>query len=151
MNENYFTKSVEEFQDKIRSFLPTFMDGNHTQTTQRNKYLETVFPLLFQQLAEDMTDEFATKLDYHVLYARKSDDDKKYHIVLYSIPYEHEMVVIHMDSLQHGILEDIRVKFFDSMETMYNHVLQLWHDSLFMNDKLLEGIEQEADLMMDFY
>ena len=151
MNDNYLTFSLEAFQGKLRSFLPKFMDGNHNETIQRKDYLETTFPLSFQQLAEDMTDELVTKLDYHVLYARKSDDDKIYHIVLYSIPYEHELVVIHMDSLQHGIIEDIRVKFFESMEIMYNHVLQLWHDSLFMRDKLLEGVEQEAELMMNFY
>lgn len=150
MNDNYLTNSVEKFQKKVCSFLPKFMDGNHTETIRRKNYIETVFPLSFQQLAEDMTDEIVTKLDYHVLYARKSHDDKIYHIVLYSIPYEHEMVVIHMDSLQHGILEDIRVKFFESMEMMYSHTLQLWHDSLFMDNKLLEGIEQESELMMDF-
>ncbi len=151
MIENYFTNSVIEFQNKIRSFLPKFMEGNYTQTLTHQDCLETIFPLSFQQLAEDMTDELVTKMDFHVLYARKSYDDKIYHVVLYSIPYEYEMVVIHMDSLQHGILEEIRVKFFSSMEVMYNHVRQLWHDSLFMKDKLLEGVEQEAELLMDFY
>ena len=151
MSDNYLTKSVEKFQGKLRSYFPKFMEGNYNEKVICSSYLEVVFPLSFQQLAEDMTDEIVKKLDYHVLYARKSNDDKIYHIVLYSKPYVHEMVVIHMDSLQHGILEDIRVKFFDSMEVMYNHVLQLWHDSLFMNEKLLEGVEQEADLVMDFY
>lgn len=151
MNENYFTKSIEEFRSKLDSNMPTFFAKDSAKNEQRATFVETVFHLSYQQLAEDLTDDFVTSLRFNVLYARKSFDDKVFHVVLYSIPYEHEMVVVHMDSLQHGILEEIRVKFFDSMETMYNHVLQLWHDSLFMNDKLLEGVEQEAELMMDFY
>ena len=151
MNDNYLTISINEFQSKLDKSMPTFFSKENIQLIERNTFLEAVFPLSYQQLAEDLTDEFATNLRFHVLYARRTHDDKIYHIVLYSIPYEHEMIVIHMDSLQHGIIEDIRVKFFESMEIMYNHVLQLWHDSLFMRDKLLEGVEQEAELMMSFY
>jgi hypothetical protein len=150
MIENYFTNSADMFVAKIDKTMPTFFSVDKMQKIERDSYIEVVIPLSFQQLAEDLTDEFAESLRFHVLYARKSYDDKIYHVVLYSIPYEHEMVVIHMDSLQHGILEEIRVKFFSSMEVMYNHVRQLWHDSLFMKDKLLEGVEQEAELLMDF-
>lgn len=151
MVENYFTKSIDEFHRKLDGNMPTFFAIDNTQTIDRNSFVEEILPLSFQQLAEDLTDEFATNMRFHVLYARKSYDDKVYHVVLYSIPYEHEMVVVHMDSLQHGILEEIRVKFFDSMEVMYNHVRQLWYDSLFMKNKLLEGVEQEAELLMNFY
>ena len=57
MNDNYLTISIEEFQRKIRSFLPIFMDGNHSEILERKDHLETVFPLSFQQLAEDFVKE----------------------------------------------------------------------------------------------
>ena len=61
------------------------------------------------------------------------------------------MVVVVLDSIQHGLTESVKVLFFDSLDTMYNHVRQMWIDSLFMKGELLEGIEQEAELMQDFF
>lgn len=60
------------------------------------------------------------------------------------------MVVVIMDSIQHGLIESVKVRFFDSLDTMYNHVRRLWIDSLFLKGKLLNGIEQEAELLQDF-
>ena len=60
------------------------------------------------------------------------------------------MVVVIMDSIQHGLIESVKVLFFDSLDTMYAHVRQMWIDSLFQDGKLLEGIEQESELMQDF-
>ena len=148
---NYFTKSLEEFQGKLQNFMPAYFGKIGKVVMKETDGMEVLLPLAYQQLAEDLTDDFVNDLHLHVLFAKKSYDDKIYRIVLYSTPYEHEMVVIQMDSLQHGILEEIRVSFFDSLEKMYSHARQLWYESLFMKGKLLEGIEQEAELMQDFF
>ena len=150
MNEEYLTQTIEEFKDKLRTYLSTYFKPGIENPVIRKGYAECVFPLTYQQLAEDMADEFATCLHHRILYARKSSSSNEYHVVLYSQPYEHDMVVVVMDSIQHGLIESVKVLFFDSLDTMYAHVRQMWIDSLFHKGRLLEGIEQEAELMQDF-
>ena len=151
MNEEYLTQTIEEFRGKLRTYLSTYFKPGNENPIIRKDYAECLFPLTFQQLTEDMADEFTTCLDYHILYANRSHDGSEYHAVLYSRPFEHDMVVVVLDSIQHGLTESVKVLFFDSLDTMYNHVRQMWIDSLFMKGELLEGIEQEAELMQDFF
>ena len=150
MNEEFLTNSLEEFKTNLKTYLSTYLKPVDVTLALRNDYAECVFPLSCQQLAEDVTDEFVTCLHYHILYARKSSDGTEYHVVLYSRPYEHDMTVVIMDSIQHGLIESVIVLFFDSLDTMYRYVRQMWLDSLFQKSKLLEGIGQEAELMQDF-
>lgn len=150
MNEEYLTQTIEEFKDKLRTYLSTYFKPGTEKPVMRKGYAECTFRLSYQQLVEDMADEFVTCLHHHVLYARKSDGGTEYHVVLYSQPYDHDMVVVVMDSIQHGLIECVKVLFFDSLDNMYAHVRQMWIDSLFLEGKLLEGIEQEAELIQDF-
>lgn len=144
------TQTVGEFRNKLRTYLSTYFRPGAEIPVQRKDHAECIFPLSYQQLAEDMTDEFVTCLHYHILYAKKNSNDSEYHVALYSLPYEHDMVVVIMDSIQHGLIESVKVLFFDSLDIMYAYVRQMWIDSLFQKGKLLEGIEQEAELMQDF-
>ena len=150
MNEKYLAQTLDEFQKKLKTYLSTYFRPEPVTPVIRKDYAECVYPLTSQQLAEDMADEFATCLHHRILYARESSSGTEYHVALYSQPYEHNMVVVIMDSIQHGLIESVKVLFFDSLDTMYAHVRQMWIDSLFQDGKLLEGIEQESELMQDF-
>ena len=144
------TKCFEIFRGEISKRMASYFSLGNEHLVFRKDCSECVIPLASQQMAEDMTEEFSTCLDYQVLYEKRTPDGSDYHVALYSIPYENEMVVVIMDSIQHGLIESVKVRFFDSLDTMYNHVRQLWIDSLFLKGKLLNGIEQEAELLQDF-
>ena len=144
------TKCFEIFRGEISKRMASYFSLGNENLVFRKDCSECVIPLASQQMAEDMTEEFSTCLDYQVLYEKRTPDGSDYYVALYSIPYENEMVVVIMDSIQHGLIESVKVRFFDSLDTMYNHVRQLWIDSLFLKGKLLNGIEQEAELLQDF-
>ena len=150
MREENLTKCFEIFRGEISKRMASYFSLGNEHLVFRKDCSECVIPLASQQMAEDMTEEFSTSLDYQVLYEKRTPDGSGYHVALYSIPYENEMVVVIMDSIQHGLIESVKVRFFDSLDTMYNHVRQLWIDSLFLKGKLLNGIEQEAELLQDF-
>ena len=150
MREENLTKCFEIFRGEISKRMASYFSLGNEHLVFRKDCSECVIPLASQQMAEDMTEEFSTCLDYQVLYEKRTPDGSDYHVALYSIPYENEMVVVIMDSIQHGLIESVKVRFFDSLATMYNHVRQLWIDSLFLKGKLLNGIEQEAELLQDF-
>jgi hypothetical protein len=150
MREENLTKCFEIFRGEISKRMASYFSLGNEHLVFRKDCSECVIPLASQQMAEDMTEEFSTCLDYQVLYEKRTPDGSDYHVALYSIPYENEMVVVIMDSIQHGLIESVKVRFFDSLDTMYNHVRQLWIDSLFLKGKLLNGIEQEAELLQDF-
>ena len=103
---------MESFQGKLHGYLSAYFVDNSGAVTKREDCFETIIPLAFQQLAEDMTDEIVTYLHFHVLYARTSNDGSVCHVALYSRPFEHEMAVVMMNSLQHGLIDSIRVRFF---------------------------------------
>ena len=150
MREENLTKCFEIFLGEISKHMASYFSLGNENLVFRKDCSECVIPLASQQMAEDMTEEFSTCLDYQVLYEKRTSDGSDYHVALYSIPYENEMVVVIMDSIQHGLIESVKVRFVDSLDTMYNHVRQLWIDSLFLKGKLLNGIEQEAELLQDF-
>ena len=150
MREENLTKCFEIFRGEISKRMASYFSLGNENLVFKKDCSECVIPLASQQMAEDMTEEFSTCLDYQVLYEKRTPDGSDYHVALYSIPYENEMVVVIMDSIQHGLIESVKVRFFDSLDTMYNHVRQLWIDSLFLKGKLLNGIEQEAELLQDF-
>ncbi|MBQ8096365.1 MAG: hypothetical protein IJ243_04680 [Prevotella sp.] len=150
MREENLTKCFEIFRGEISKRMASYFSLGNENLVFRKDCSECVIPLASQQMAEDMTEEFSTCLDYQVLYEKRTPDGSDYYVALYSIPYENEMVVVIMDSIQHGLIESVKVRFFDSLDTMYNHVRQLWIDSLFLKGKLLNGIEQEAELLQDF-
>ena len=59
------------------------------------------------------------------------------------MPYEDEMYIIQMTSKQYGIIEEMSVAFYDSLDTMFDDVkyqLQLLH---FADEEDTEILEQE--------
>ena len=151
MSEEYLTKSWETIRGNIQEILPEMFPNVCTDFVRKKDYAEAAVSLSSQQLAEDITDEIVTMLGYNVLYARCSDDGSTYHVALYSQPYEEEMAVVLMESLQHGIIEEIKVQVFDSLDTMYAHVRHLWAESLFIEGVLLEGAETESEIAVKFF
>ena len=120
MREENLTKCFEIFRGEISKSMASYFSLGNEHLVFRKDCSECVIPLASQQMAEDMTEEFSTCLDYQVLYEKRTPDGSDYHVALYSIPYENEMVVVIMDSIQHGLIESVKVRFFDSLDTMYN-------------------------------
>ena len=54
MSEEYLTKSMESFQGKLHGYLSAYFVDGSGAVTKREDCFETIIPLAFQQLAEDI-------------------------------------------------------------------------------------------------
>ncbi len=86
----------------------------------------TAVPLRKQHMAVDFLNQLANFLDVNILYAYRSNDGKTYRIVAYSMPYPDEMYCIIVNSEQYGIIEDINVVFFETIDTMLSWLIRAY-------------------------
>ena len=122
MKEENLTKCYEVFKKVILKRMASYFSLGNENVVSKKDYSECVIPLASQQLVEDMTEEFSTCLDYQVLYEKRTTDGSGYHVALYSIPYENEMVVVIMDSIQHGLIESVKVGFHNYTEEQIKQI-----------------------------
>ena len=73
-------------------------------------------------MIEDVVDVLAERGNVNVLFAISKDDGKKIKVIGYSMPYSDEMYVISIESLQYGVIDEIVVAFYDSIEEMFQDV-----------------------------
>lgn len=81
-----------------------------------------IIPLRRQVLIEEFTEKLITCLDLQVLFAYCTNNGRDYRVIIYSIPREEQLYIISMESTQYGILEDITVTFYISLDTMYEQL-----------------------------
>lgn len=125
----------------FKSKLTDLIDTEGIQLVMHDDFLQIAVPLKRQVLAEDLTDQLVKKLSWHVLHAAKSSDGKYYKVLLYSTPVQYSMILVTLDSSQHGILENMILRVFDSIEIMLYHTQMLKKDAESRKDYLV--LEQE--------
>ena len=75
-------------------------------------------PMEGQHMMEDVLKELQNHLNMNLLYAYRTLDGRRHKLVIYSMPYEDEMYIINMESQQYGIVEEMTVTLFESLDTM---------------------------------
>ena len=76
---------------------------------------------------EDFVETLASRVGTNILYAISLENEKRLKVIAYSMPYSNEMYVISIDSHQYGVIDEIVVAFYDSMDDMFQ---DLRHDYL---------------------
>ena len=89
------------------------------------------------------------KLHLHVLYATREEDGKVYKAVAYSTPVEDEMLVFYFSSTQYGLIDSMTVFIFESLETMYCHLLNERNRMTRLQKNILEQ-ESYAKMLSHF-
>lgn len=131
-------QNFNAFTDKLSSLMPSTFNLEGAILTPRKVCSEVLIPLTRQGWMEDFVDDLANKLAVNILYATVSMDGKDYKVIAYSMPYMDEMYIMQIGSQQYGIVENISVAFYDSMEKMFDDIkyhLQMLH---FSEDEVLE-------------
>lgn len=80
-----------------------------------------------QYLVESLAKEIATKLNLNVLEIAKIDDGRIAEAVLYSNPTERGMYTVFISSMDYGIVDQVFVSFYYSIELMYTAIAIQYH------------------------
>ena len=116
MAGDMIAENFDRFSEEIGN---TALFTNEEVTLQRSeKSGMATFHLKKQVMMEDFIDELTKYLAVEVLCAYCQNEGQDYKAIAYSKPYQEEMYVIVMESNQHGLLDDISVVFFESMDAM---------------------------------
>ena len=81
-------------------------------------------PVTRQEMIDDLIDLLVSKLLLQVLYLYSDKGGNNYQALVYSMPYQDEMYVVRIASGQCGIIDEIQVDFYASIETMFTHMRQ---------------------------
>lgn len=112
--------AVESLFERMKLRLGKIMLPKETlNVLLHNDYIEVQFALDSQIMLENLIDTITKDKEFHVLIATKSDDEKDFRAVLYTTPYDSNMIVVTMTSHEYGIINDIIAKVYDDIETMY--------------------------------
>lgn len=135
---------------KMLENIGTFLLENLTLTVEDSVGTVTI-QLTRQHMADDLVTELTAQLDVNILYSCKSHDGSRHRIMIYSMPYPEGMCVIYIDSWQHGVVEEIYVTFFDSMDVMFCW-LQKSLENIMAKRRLLDIIQLQSltDLYRNF-
>lgn len=99
-------------------------------------------PMVRQHMADDFLRELTSFLDVNVLYAYKKQDGSSYRIVAYTMPFQDEMYIVSVDSQQYGIVEEMYVTLFESLDIMFKWLYK-GYEMLLENKDQIEIIEQQ--------
>lgn len=100
-------------------------------------------------MLENFITSMEEKLHLHVLYATREEDGKVYKVVAYSTPVEDEMLVFYFSSTQYGLIDSMTVFIFESLETMYCHLLNERNRMTRLQKNILEQ-ESYAKMLSHF-
>lgn len=117
-------RSIVLLNQKLIKLLPEYFSQQQIGIIKHTSFSEIVLRMNEQVLLENFISVLEEKLHVNVLYASKQEEGKVYKAVAYSSPVEDEMLVFYLSSTQYGIVDTMTVFIFDSIETMYYHLLQ---------------------------
>lgn len=147
--DNAIVKNFADFQEKL-SYTGVFQCDN-LQLKITNDIGTVTIPMHHQHMADDFLKELTRFLDVNILYAYRKLDGSDYRIVAYTMPYHDEMYIVFVDSQQYGIVDEIHVAFFESLDVMFSW-LRKGYDEVVAKEKQVDIIQLQdlTDLYRNF-
>ncbi len=147
--ENSIVKNFASFQAVLYASGLFKCDNLHMKIT--NDIGTVTVPMLHQHMADDFLEELTNFLDVNILYAYKGRDGSSYRIVAYTMPYHDEMYIVFVDSQQYGIVDEMHVAFFESLDIMFSW-LRKGYDDLLAKERQVDIIQLQdlTDLYRNF-
>ena len=140
MASDLIAENFDRFSEEIGN---TALFTNEEVTLQRREKTGLVtFHLKKQMMMEDFIDELMKYLILEVLCAYCQSEGQDYKAIAYSKPYQEEMYIIVMESNQHGLMDEISVVFFESMDAMLEMLEKQLHQ---LKGKQVEVLEQQHE------
>lgn len=127
---NFIENNFNEFKSSLQILIPAIFDleSNNTNIKIYEHFGEVRVYLTRQSMAEDLTDSLAVKMNLNILYAQKTIDGKVYNIVGFSNIEQNKMYIIEIPSNMYGVVEYMNVIFYDSIEIMYQAIMDKYKE-----------------------
>lgn len=147
--DNSIVKNFGNFQEVLSNSGIFQCDNLHMKIT--NDIGTVTVQMLHQHMADDILKELTNFLDVNILYAYKERDGSIYRIVAYTMPYHDEMYIVFVDSQQYGIVDEMHVAFFESLDVMFGW-LRKGYDEVVAKQKQIDIIQIQdlTDLYRNF-
>ncbi len=114
---NNFNQLKDNLSGNMHGIINT---DNDIVMCQQMTNLEVKMQTVKQIMADDLVDALEERINLNILYAIRSSDGSEYQIVGFGSPTQNEMYIAYIESSQHGIVEDISFKFFESIEYFFS-------------------------------
>lgn len=115
--DDSLVQNLNSFKETISASELFALDNLRFDMT--GKVGTVVIPLMHQHMSNDLLDKLVELLKVNILYSSKTEDGRCWRTVTYSMPCHSEMYIIGMDSEMYGIIEEVTVTFFDTIDVMF--------------------------------
>ena len=114
---NLVVQNLNIFQQKLESY--TAFDSSDIQMELYDGYGNVTIPLTKQHMIDDIMELLDEVINVNILYHYKRNNGQENKVVAYALPYYDEMYAVSLLSQQYGIIEEIHVTFFESLDIMF--------------------------------
>lgn len=119
-------RNLSDFTKELHTNLSYFFEEQiPPQTESFADRMNASFTLNKQTMAEPIVNSLLGSFKLKQLAGFKSNDGSEIHYILYSERTCNKMYVIHIDSFEYGLIEQISVSFFESIEKMYDYLSRI--------------------------
>jgi hypothetical protein len=109
--------NIDETQKRLANYLDLKMGAKSISYLADTTVM--AYDLDRQMMIDQVMNELQHYLDLEVLFVKKSLNNRIYDCVAYSKPYIGSMNIVHLYSNFWGVIEDLKVNVYGSMENMY--------------------------------
>lgn len=107
------------FKERIEASGMFMLDNLRLNLSNNEKYGTVVIPMKRQNLMEEVMDVIRESIKVNILYTVNSEKGRRWRTVAYSMPYNEDMYILGMQSDMYGVVEEIDVTFFQSIDVMF--------------------------------
>ena len=111
--------NISQFKEKIEASGLFNLDNLRLDLSNNDKYGTVIVPMKRQNMIYDIMDLIRESMNVNILYSINSEKGSKWKTVAYSMPYHGEMYIIGLESVMYGVVEEMTVTFFNSIDVMF--------------------------------
>lgn len=115
--DDSLVQNMNSFKEKIEA--SEIFSLENLRLDLSGKFGTVVITMKQQYMTDDFTDKLVELLKVNILYSLKTPDGRAWRTVTYSMPYHDEMYIVGLESEMYGIVEQMTVTFFDSIDVMF--------------------------------
>ena len=144
-------RNLSDFTEELHNNLSYFFEEQTPpQVEEVTDRMNASFTLNRQTMAESIVSSLLDSFKLKQLAGFKSNDGTEVHYVLYSERTCNKMYVVHIDSFEYGLIEQISVSFFESIEKMYDYLARILNYVEGYRGVILESMTR-TKFKVDFY
>lgn len=124
-NEAMNSQLIADFmhvKDQIEEYMPGFFNMDNLQVTLKNDSIQSVLTMKKQHLIEDFLQLLSSRKHVNIFFIDESPDRQNCEAVAYSIPYTSDMFIACLSSRQHGIIDEMELIIFNSLDNMFRRL-----------------------------